>query len=237
MSHFAHGVLVRLAVACGVITASSVQGQDVDSLVRQAVLSESMSFESLGSDDRPLIEDPRQVTLTNIEVEGVRLRLWRVNISVSHVSPYLVAWDGRSLLRLGGFTAPDLIEASSAIPMASVDSTYIERLSTILVLLADPNGGQELIYPFAEDLPERQARLTSEWRSLYSGILPDRVVERASRGWNSRVTVLSRNPHSGYVPWYPITYSFEFDATGRLTGWQRERHERFIASPAPSSGF
>ena len=171
--------------------------------------------------------EPDQVRLIPFHEQPLPgFQLWRAEISVgqSHWHPYLVAANESGVLRLGGFTAPELLHAVPALPRVNMsDEVRTLQLARCLAQLADPYGAAELVYPNAASRPGTDTSIVDRWSRRRPATLPnDSISHTSATGFEVRVTVLTRAAHNVWAGWTAIAYTFEFDTSLRLLAWARQ---------------
>jgi hypothetical protein len=147
--------------------------------------------------------------------------LWRVVPPFDHSKSYVVAEHRRSILRLGGFPSPELIELHAALrPRNLVDG------ARELAQYADPDGRGESVYPFDSSSPHFDSAASSAWRTVRPQEWPtDTVFLDANRNSVVLVTILTHASRSLTQHWTPRMFQFVFDSRRRLIAWSMREGE------------
>jgi len=177
----------------------------------------------LGSPGQVSPEHIRLTRLASPPVSG--LQFWRADVSAvrTHWHPYLVVANDSTVIRFGGFTAPELLEISSYIVPDVVDERLARDFSMLYAQLADPNGAVELVFPDTDPQKPADYPIVKQWIDQRPSNWPlDHIARRSDGGFSIRLTVLSRAAHNPWAGWTALIYSFEFDPALRLQGWARQ---------------
>ncbi len=149
-----------------------------------------------------------------------QVHIWRVWTSTIRGVSYLVATSDSTVIRLGGFTAPDLFTFSNAVPRPALTSQSLLEFGRLLAVIADPTGAGHYYLPYVSGDSVRAGALVQSWLNTTGRQGPDTVFTHSNQSIGVRVTVLSR-PQFGPRPWKPIYYQFLFSKSGGLIGWAR----------------
>jgi hypothetical protein len=157
------------------------------------------------------------------------IKLWRARIwSLSHWPPYLLGSHEDQFLRLGGFTAPDVEEATSLLGTRIASLKDARAYAQTLATLLDPNAASALIFPSVPDSSSYARAVIATWRRASDKNWPeDSSASLPGRTYSVRITVLSREMWAQGEVWMPIGYSFRIDAQGRLMAWAKRLGESF----------
>ena len=194
---------------------------------QRLVAAELAAFMALAD---PAGRDPvfpaRAIRVQRVSGEFGSLAVWRATLPVSHAPPYLLLETDGRLLRLGGFSSPELasVRLGSATPRS--DLSLLRVQASMLARLVDPNGALQVCEPASprvSDCPlaEWRARMPRDWPGDTTFVNDDMLTVR--------MTVLSKNLHSYSLEWTPVAYAFVFSADGHVAAWSARRFEAFVA--------
>ncbi len=168
------------------------------------------------------------VTLEKGPVVSSRLRIARAFIPSDHSHPYLVGLVGDTVIRLGGFTDPQLFYAAKVLRPDSLGPGTLRVLAERLAVLADMYGSFQYVFPGHEQPVSDASRIIAAWTRKAPPSWPiDTVISRVPAGWGVRLTIISRNARSMTPYWSAIAYAFEFDGEGVLLSWSRRIGDGF----------
>lgn len=176
---------------------------------------------------------PQQISLLRTEeIEGGAM-VWYAVLPLDHFPPYTVLQKGNDLVRLGGFSNPELERAADLLGLRATDSATTQAASRRLALLADRNGAEEYVLPGSPSPSDSTVVRAWRSRSIFAW-RPDTVFRRPDGGWVGRLTVLSRQARSYGQDWRPAAYTFVFSADGQLSSWSARTADTFQV-PAPTN--
>lgn len=141
-----------------------------------------------------------------IEMRGLTSKLFRVDSENAHGNPLIAAVVGTTIVRLGGFEAPDLYSLDSAEPSAR-DSMSLGRLAEAYAIAGDPFGG----------LFARVCAVAGEGEPRS----PAMATKGVDGSWSVSVLMCTRSISLG--KWERHRYSFMFSSDGKLVAWHRHR--------------
>ncbi len=148
------------------------------------------------------------------------LMVWQVFPTLDHAHPFTVAKVGGRLLRLGGFPAPELDEATRGLRWSITDRTKALELAQVLARLGDRFGARRYVFTSLPPVDETLVRVRNTWRSRAPADWPTDSVWSAGAGsWGVALTILSQDTRSFNQRWVAIAYSFYVDPHGVLTSW------------------
>jgi hypothetical protein len=135
--------------------------------------------------------------------------LFRIYPHNAHETPVILAALGDTIVRLGGFVAPELFRLSLLEEPLHGDSLQIARTSARYARLADSGGAHDV----TECPPPSHRKL------------PPVVVHQTPEGWWSAVVIQCARPHQA-SPLTHFRYAFRFSSTGELIAWSRAESSR-----------
>jgi len=181
----------------------------------QLAVERSVLGRALRSDTtrQPLTLDDLQLA-PELPVQFYRVTPW----AISHWHPYVVALTEACVLRLGGFTAPDLYALGRFLRMDPRHEDSVWQVAQFLAVAADPNGAFRIVVP--RSAHPGDSTLVVAWeRHRERGWPEDAVVRPDTGGAQVALTVLSQSERTPGQPWYPIAYAFQFGSNGALLAW------------------
>lgn len=169
----------------------------------------------------------RAIRVQRVSGEFGSLAVWRATLPVSHAPPYLLLETDGRLLRLGGFSSPELSSVTLGSAATRSDLPSLRVQASILARLVDPNGAMQVCEPASPQvsdcpLAEWRARMPRDWPGDTTFVNDDDML-------TVRMTVLSKNLHSYSLEWTPVAYAFVFSADGHVAAWSARRFEAFVA--------
>ena len=150
--------------------------------------------------------------------------VWQATILSSRGRLYLLgSVRDTAVYLLGGFSAPNLMQFYNETHHSGMnESKDLLCEARGLALLADPNGGWEVTFPFSEKSSDSvESSIRSALVSSGGPVLPDTVWVVDPSRVVARVTVLSHAGYHGSGGWTPLHYIFVFSQTGKLVGWNK----------------
>jgi len=158
------------------------------------------------------------------------LRLYRAIVQSSeNRHPYTVMLAGKRVLTLGGFSAPELVDAATLWHELGMSSVPQERAYT-LARLVDLNGAQDFVDPSTPDSIAETSLVRHRWSALADATWPaNSVTSTDERGVVVTFTVFSRAVQDYADGWDPILYRMNFDSSGNLLAWASRTGTRFSA--------
>jgi hypothetical protein len=107
------------------------------------------------------------------------LEVWRVSPPTDHSRQFLFAVVNGTILRLGGFAAPELFDVAPLLSLQPLDHNQADRLGNQLAMLADPHGALRTIFPSTTG--PAALLVLSKWKSLRPRDWPHELVEAMIR--------------------------------------------------------
>ncbi len=224
---------VVLTAALGSPPGHLLVAQDNHVIMQRYVASQALTEVALRVNTRPPRVNPGAIQLERVAGIAGGLDLWRATLPSDHSHPYLLARLNGKVIRLGGFTAPDLWTVASQLAPGGLDAERARAFSEQLALLADPNGAIQWIYVEKADQPAYVSKVASAWKKRAPGDWPRDTVMANEAGWTVQLTMLSRDTRSYTLHWVPLALSFDFDRDGRLLTWAQRAGELFGVTGVP----
>lgn len=213
---------------CGILWA-----QESQLIMRQVVAGQARTEIALQTSSQPTLAAADAIRLVRVVGVADGLDLWRATLPSDHSHPYLLATLNGAVVRLGGFTAPELRAVASRFASGGLDTQRVRARSEQLALLADPNGAVQWVYVTKADQPGYGSTVVSAWRKRAPKDWPRDTVLATQAGWFAQLTLLSRDTRSFTLHWVPLALSFEFDRDGQLLAWAQRRGEVFRVAGVP----
>jgi hypothetical protein len=156
------------------------------------------------------------------------VRLYRAVVQFSeNRHPYTVMIVGARVYGLGGFTAPELIQAARAWSAVSPPAAPAER-AVELARMADWNGAQDFVGPSSSAADGQSALVRQRWSELADPTWPpDAALVGPGGSAIVTLTVFSRAVQDFIDGWDPILYRMAFAESGELVAWASKRGPRF----------
>lgn len=200
-----------------------------DSLLQRAVQEEYLAASALVAG-----APGGRVPLSAIHIERATdsssvFQVWRAYLPTSHSRPFLLAFEGGRVVRLGGFSTMEL----TAVPLQrDKGRTALEnarQFARVLARLADANGGLGVVFANGgDDTTETAGKALADWNRQRPRDWPADSAYIAEGRIVVRLTVLSRNLRSYALEWTPIVYSFVFDEADGVSSWGSRRETPFV---------
>lgn len=172
-----------------------------------------------------------QLSIERIDSVGPA-QIYRVTPWIfQHWHPYLVAVSATRASPLGGFPAPEPLPFASEAGLMVRSEQDAQRLGRVFAKLLDPNGSG--VVAFAQDsLTSDELRLAWQ-RAARRGLPTDTALRTQAGGIHVRLTVLSRLARQYPPAWQPVTFVFEFGASGQFKAWAMRIGEASFALDKP----
>ena len=202
-------------------------------IMQQYVASQAFTELALRTHSQSTRVAPNDIRLERVVgiVDG--LEVWRATLPSDHSHPFLVASLNGGLVRLGGFTAPELSTVASYLVRDRLDVRKVRALAEQLALLGDRNGAVQSIFAAKADQPSYVSLVALAWKKQTPSDWPPDTVVATKDGWVAQLTLLSRNTRSYALDWEPLVFSFEFDQRGRVLGWAERTGQSFGVPGVP----
>jgi hypothetical protein len=172
-----------------------------------------------------------QLLIERLDSVG-RVQIYRVTPWVlQHWHPYLVAACATGVHPLGGFPAPAPLSVASQAGVLAKSDPEVVRLARTFAKLLDPNGSGDIAF-VQDSLSSDELRMA--WsRAARRGFPDDTIVRTLTGGAQVRLTVLSHLARQYPPAWQPVTFVFEFGASGELEAWAMRTAEPSFALDRP----